>query len=291
MFKAYTCSVGLEIVNCPDTFTLSKTSIMRSFLITAFLLIAFSLAATEPRHVLKSRIDSLHYYAAVYDTMSPFSESQQHYEKLLDYQQRIIAILLEVLNNQQYFRLYPEKMISTPAISHTISPDYKTHIFSLDEKTGGSFRSNISIIHFIQEKYMTGELLPAAYSYHYYSNIYEVDTAVYLAIGEVTSCNTCTSTIAMLISFNEKREPQYETVASVDCRFNDLKEFRYNDTTKVISYKFGTRSDDSMYGEVSGNREEEGHQPWMIHESGELTWRNGKFRLTANCMSTELLEW
>jgi hypothetical protein len=263
---------------------------MRALLFTSCLLAAFSLQATEPKDELKARLDSLQYYASVYDTMNPYVNNQQHVEKLYDYQQRIVAILLEVLNNARYMSLDPAKQISSTGISHTISNDSRVHLFSFDEKTGGSFRSHITIIYFDHKKLYRARLLPPVYVSYFYSGIYQTDSTRYLAMANVTTCNTCVSAMAMEISF-DRGEEIFTTVISADCRYPDLFEFKYNDTTKVISYHYGTRSDDPSYGEVSGNRDEEGHQPWMIHESGEYTWRNGMFRRTAYCTSTELLDW
>lgn len=263
---------------------------MRALLFTYCLLTAFSLRATEPKDALKSRLDSLQYYASVYDTMNPYVNNQQHVEKLYDYQQRIVAILLEVLNNAHYVKLDPSKQINFTGLSHTVSNDNRIHLFSIDEKTGGSFRSNITIIFINHNKIYKARVLPPAYVAYFFSGVYQTDSTRYIAMGTVTSCNTCVSAVAMEISF-DRGEELFTTELSIDCRYPDLFEFNYNDTTKVISYHFGTRSDDSMYGEVSGNRQEPGHQPWMIHESGEYTWRNGMFRRTAHCTSTELLDW
>ncbi len=263
---------------------------MRALLFTSCLLLTFSLRASEPHVELKARLDSLQYYASVYDTMNPYVNNQQHVEKLYDYQQRIVAILLEVLNNAQYMKLDPAKQINTPGISHTISDDSRAHTFTIDEKTGGSFRSNITIVFLTTRTIYRARLLPGIYVSYHFSGIHQMDSTHYLAMGQVTTCNTCVSAMAMMISILGGEEI-FTTVTSVDCRYPDLFEFRYNDTTKVISYHYGTRSDDSMFGEVSGNRDEEGHQPWMIHQSGELMWRERMFRQSADCWSTELLDW
>jgi hypothetical protein len=263
---------------------------MRALLFTICLLAVFLLRASEPQDVLKVRLDSLKYYASVYDTMNPYVNNQEHVEKLYDYQQHILRILLEVLNNAHYMKLDPAKQIDATHLSHAVSNDNRVHLFSIDEKTGGSFRSNITIIFINHKTLYRARLLPPAYIAYFFSGVYQTDSTRYVAMGTVTTCNTCVSAVAMQISF-DRGEELFTTVTSVDCRYPDLIEFKYNDTTKVISYHFGTRSDDTMYGEVSGNRNEPTHQPWMTHKSGEYTWRNGMFRKTADCWSTELLDW
>jgi hypothetical protein len=175
------------------------------------------------------RIEKINQLQFEYGLLNPFESEFNDYDSIESLQHQIIDELLLLFNDQRV-RNYPvDSLIKGEEIFISTSPDKRIWFLSLDEKTGGSFKSNITLIHYrtldgrvVAEKF-SGELpysgeddfannnkthestfrIDGAAS-AIYSNIVLVDSThhLYYVQGNVRTCNTCRYDVAFSIDLD-----------------------------------------------------------------------------------------
>lgn len=195
---------------------------------------------------------------AAYDTLDPFSGPDNVHELIDSINSEISKNLLNVLNNDRILKYDLKEVFDKEKIEISGSKDGKIFFFSIDEKTGGSFRPAITHI-FYRAK--DGKPRAEYFDVHenfdsgvaYYGDPILIDSIKqkYFVIGGVTTCNTCYATRAMSLSLDSATYST-EIIDSFDGRYYDLKTFEYDTASaQFTSEYFEAYSDDSLYGSDS----------------------------------------
>ena len=145
-----------------------------------------------------------------------FQDSISEYSLLLEFQDLIINGLFEIIGHEQFTSVKIEELIKGDGdLSIVVSDDRKLYNFSLDEKTGGTYRSRISITHYIEHdppKRPVIDGVPDDYVEHDvlegdgFDAIYTLETEEgpkYVLTGYVRGCSYCFETNVMLVSIRE----------------------------------------------------------------------------------------
>jgi len=204
---------------------------------------------------ITKKIEEINSMLSYYGTLSPFSENDNRSEIIDSVGKGIATRLLEILNDRRIINYPLEALLNRDQISVSKSIDNKVFFFSIDEKTGGSYRTNITLIHYrlpdgkVKAEYFGGEASEALGTSSY-GTVYMLDSTnrKYFVTGSVQTCNTCNASFAITIQLDTN---SYHTalVAQYDGRYHDLKVFDYDSTAKVFSYEFyAAHNDDSLYG-------------------------------------------
>lgn len=135
-----------------------------------------------------------------------------------------------------------------------LSPDNKLFNFRLYENTGGSYKSNISFVYYIEN----GEVVyeesigkENRYTFFNTDGYYSIDTiqtdscVKYLLQGSVIGCNTCFGQYMDLIHF-ENSEPLSDFSYELRSRFGSVEQFDYDAKTKTITVEY---EEDDQNGE------------------------------------------
>jgi hypothetical protein len=231
------------------------------------------------------QIDRLNNTIEFYGTLSPFSGDNR--SELIDSaRNELTTQLLEVLNDNRILKYQMEKLITPHVLSISRSADNKVYLLSYDEKTGGSYRSSKTFIHYrLSNGTVRGELFgggdPDILTSSAYEQIYTLDSAnqKYFVIGGVQTCNTCYASVAVVIQIDSS---SYQTnlVDEFNGRIHDLLFFGYNDIEKEFTYEYYAASkDDSFYEGDNENGD-------LQHKyKGKIKYLNGAFKAIEKCES------
>ncbi|MCZ2356457.1 MAG: hypothetical protein LC115_07180 [Bacteroidia bacterium] len=190
-----------------------------------------------------------------YQTLSPFSDTENNFELIDSLSNEITIHLLKVLNDKRILNYQIETLFTEEELMLSKSDDNRIYFFSIDEKTGGSYRTSKTIIHYrlsngtVKAELFSGEASEALAT-STYGQIYLLDslTQKYFVIGGVQVCNTCKVLLALTIQL-DKNSINTELIAKYDGRYYDLKVFDYDSTVKEFNYEFyAAENDDSLYG-------------------------------------------
>jgi len=145
--------------------------------------------------------------AGNYDGYS--ADSMPTYGLISEYQELIIEDILQLLTHSKLSENSLESMLSTGAdLSVVVSPDRQIYNFSLDEKTGGTYRSRISFTHYVPfglDSIPTGEqvinsennfkgLSIGGDGYGGIDTLHSSNGIKYVFTGYVRGCSYCFST-------------------------------------------------------------------------------------------------
>ena len=176
---------------------------------------------------------------ADYDaTLSQNKDSIYTYHMTHYFKEKIIERINLIIRHPDFRKVNIKELITSDELAIVISDDNKLFNFSFDEKEGGTYRSRISIMHymdFIQQDSTQLEKFNSFFSSDGYSNIYTLyaDEGIkYVLTGYVRGCSYCFTTFVWLISFKDN-EFSTDFAYSVDNRdWNDG--VTYNHETKTI---------------------------------------------------------
>ena len=137
-----------------------------------------------------------------FEGLSTNKDSIEEGSLLLVFQDLIIDHIQKLIVHDKFASNYIEKLLSSEsALSITISNDRKLYNFSLDEKTGGTYRSRISIMHYTEAQadlsILDGDGI---------DEIYALETeggTKYVLTSHVRGCSYCFETSVMLVQFQE----------------------------------------------------------------------------------------
>ncbi|PWH85115.1 hypothetical protein [Brumimicrobium oceani] len=158
----------------------------------------FDLSRKQRKELLKE---------ADYDAvLSIKKDSIQQFHMIFYYQDRILAQLDQLLEHQDFEKYDIIKMISGDELAIVKSADNKLYNFSIDEKTGGSYRSRFSIMHYTDLE-IRDSIDVDSYSIFEgdgYNEIFTLNTeegVKYVLTGSVRGCSYCFQTFVQLVSF------------------------------------------------------------------------------------------
>ncbi|HRC32934.1 MAG TPA: hypothetical protein PK736_05780 [Bacteroidia bacterium] len=233
---------------------------------------------------IMQKIEEINLLLKSYDTLSPFSENEDRFELIDSIGNRITAQLLVLLNDKRIVNYPIETLLFEEGIFISKSNDNKIFFFSIDEKTGGSYRTNITIIHYrLSDGMVHAEFFGSedyeAMATSIYDKVFLVDSAAqkYFVIGSVQTCNTCLASLAIAITLDTSSY-HVDLIAEFDGRQDDLKIFEFDSLEKIFSYEyFAASNDDSIYG---GDNEMDGLQ----HKyKNKYKYLNGAFFQIEKC--------
>ena len=157
------------------------------------------------KHIQKNHEE---YEGYTKDSISKFSLIQE-------YQELIFENLNAIVLHPQFKTSRIENLLNQGSdLSVVVSEDRKLYNFSLDEKTGGSYRSRISLTHYTEDSLVSYQKNEndheAFYNQHSifegdgFTGIYTLSTkegTKYLLTGYVRGCSYCFETSAMVVSY------------------------------------------------------------------------------------------
>ena len=198
-----------------------------------------------------------------------------------------------------------EKEFKGTGIGTTHSNDNRLWFYTWFENTGGSFKSNLTIIQYRTKTNKTEGIVvdnsiadendivfeSNGASYTQIIKLPSKNKNLYLCIGGVTGCNTCSAVVATVIGLTSKnidlRYPAFKNKEAnnygdqafqervptfiMDSRVDDIKQFEYNSVTHTIHYQY--IPDDNTPIKIS---EDEPYNPDAKPIVGLLKW-NGTF--------------
>jgi hypothetical protein len=237
---------------CPTHPPLSKAILLCGL----FLFSARSLAQTEDRTIgapntFLQEIGEINDLLKYYNTLSPFSEDEKEVDQIDSLNQLLLNRLLNVLSDRRIVEYPIEKLFPGVGVAISKSEDNRLFFLSIDEKTGGSYRTQISIMHY---RFPDGTVLSEYFGEETYGPIFLLDSLRqhYIVLGSVQTCGTCLAASACTIQFDSGaylRNP----IAQYDGRYGDLKVFEYDNTKKELCLEYDEADyDDPIYG---GNTE------------------------------------
>jgi len=180
-------------------------------------------------------------------------DSISEFNLIIEFQTLIIENIKQIISHDKFNKTNIKEFISDySSLLITISDDKKLYNFSLDKKTGGSYQSRISIMHYTeinQDSLPTKEEIEKGIKTNPYTifdgdgfnKIYSIKTkegTKYVLIGNVQNCSTCFDTYILLVKF---KNGIFEQDFYYNVNLRNVEEgLNYNPETKIISVDYTT---------------------------------------------------
>lgn len=195
-------------------------------------------SSSEKNNIIIQKTKKINSLLAIYSTLSPFSDDDNRFNKIDSIRNEIVKDLLVILNDPGIKNYVIEELITEPGLSITKSSDNKIYFFSIDEKTGGSYRTNVTLIHYrlpdgsVKGDYF-GDDVSEALTTSGYRPVQLVDSLNkrYVTIGSVITCNTCLASVFIMLQLDSSAVST-QLIDQFDGRYYDLKAFDYNSDLK-----------------------------------------------------------
>lgn len=228
---------------------------MKSILLTLllFIITATALSQTHKNKSIAVKIKQLKTLLDESGNMSPEMTDS------LDINNKIKTQLTEILLTPQIKNYDLEKTFNG-SIEITHSKDKQLWFFTWYENTGGSFKSNLTVIYYKTKANKTGvenEFDSTGASYDQIIKLPSKSKNLYLCLGGVVGCNTCSASVATVIELTTKGinldYPAFEVISNnswggkvtvskptfvMDSRVDDIKVFEYDAKTQSIRYSY-----------------------------------------------------
>ncbi len=198
----------------------------------------------------KKHIQDLKTHYQQYEGYSKDSISE--YNLLLEFQGLIVENLTHIIAHEKFQDNQVEELISQESdLSIVVSNDRKLYNFSLAEKTGGTYRSRISITHYTGDSVppnLKSKDDPEIINQHHvfegdgFDGIYTIETeqeTMYVLTGYVSGCSSCFEYNLMLVSLNEGLF-EVDFSYGISTRFPEEGGIDYNPSTKTIVVDYVT---------------------------------------------------
>jgi len=180
----------------------------------------------------------------------------------LDINNKINDQLVALLKNPKSVLYDLDKLFGQDCFSIAHSKDKRLWFFSWYENTGGSFKSNRTVLQYrtatniphVIEDSQEGINNTEVYSSNgaSYSEIIKLPTVkdnVYLCFSDVVGCNTCCANIAQVIGLGKNNInlgiPAFkdnsndgESTFMIDSRCGDITSFDYDSKTRLLSFEY-----------------------------------------------------
>lgn len=166
------------------------------------------------------------------------------------YQEKILANIDKIAYHKDFPKKGSELFLA--------SPDKKLFNFTIFENTGGSYRSNISVVYYkenatilYKESYNKDSRFFNTDGYYSIDTIPTDSCVKYLLQGIVTVCNTCVNQYMKLLHF-ENGEPISDFECGLSSRFSSVQQFGYDAETKTITIEY---EEDDLNGGYDDEKE------------------------------------
>jgi hypothetical protein len=175
-------------------------------------------------------------------TKSQATDSIYSYQAMEYVQKKIMRLINDIFRHPDFSKHDIQKLVKGEDCKIIKSVDNKLFNFSLDEKTGGTYRSKLSIVHFVdflQEDSIQREEFQSFFDADGYDSIYTLQTDVgvkYLLKNSVRGCSSCFRNSIELIGFSENKFVREFEYAQESRNFNDG--IYYDRTSKTIHVKY-----------------------------------------------------
>ncbi|MEM6964587.1 MAG: hypothetical protein AAF573_07470 [Bacteroidota bacterium] len=208
---------------------------------------------------INSAIRILKIHESSLSQLSPFDEEE--FKSIIRLNRKASEKLLEVLRLRDVVEVPKD---SFPFFSGK-SEDDAFAVFNWRENMGGTFQQYINIFYWV-DKNGTPRALKMDEEYTPYAEVFQIKNSdgemLYLLIGRGIGCATCVYEKVLLLKTNAADVSEVFAF-QIDYRLNnDIKGFRFDETTNILTYEF-----------IEEDCEE---------EEGENCWVNGKFRFDGN---------
>ncbi|MDG5816149.1 hypothetical protein QA601_13730 [Chitinispirillales bacterium ANBcel5] len=178
-----------------------------------------------------------------YDEMlSENKDSIQSYYMIMYFQRKITENINQIVKHPYFCKVSIKELLNSNELSIVVSEDNKLYNFSFDEKTGGTYRSRISITHYTEFFPQDSTQLAEFNSFFKsdgYNGIFTLKTdegTKYVLTSSARVCLSCFETSVRLITFkdNEFKEEFKYSVSSRDWN----EGVSYNHETKTIAVDY-----------------------------------------------------
>jgi hypothetical protein len=233
----------------------------------------------QTKQKLSAKMDSLKAVLLRADTLSLFNQTVDNiFDTISMVNEQIAKRLVDILTDNEILSTNVDSLLELPSLGKVHSKDKRLWIFNWYENTGGSWKSNISLVHYrTQAKKPKVDYVPANENEEqseetinpnefcsngaWFDKIYKLKTKskdLYLCIGSGVSCNTCIYQIATVveltkdsINFNypafriksgEDSPPGSENEAcfTLDARMGDIESFGFDPKTQTLTFAYLT---------------------------------------------------
>jgi hypothetical protein len=252
----------------------SRISVIARLFVLLFTLISLQGQAQRTKD-LERKLEAIRKDLTLYATLEPHIADQ---DVIGIVQERIVAATLDALNDPRIVKLdiapYFEKM------SLVASLDKRLWFLSLDERTGGSARTHIAVmhtrnndgkvsanrVHEVDGSHGLGEST--------FERIHQLEPNSYFTIAYLRSCLTCVSTHALHVVL-DGTTADIRVIHNYQGRMEpELESFEFDGLDHTFRYAYRFHEDDPLYGL---GRSTEWH-------SGAYRYSNGTFVETEHCV-------
>ncbi|MEO8590343.1 MAG: hypothetical protein ABI432_13295 [Flavobacteriales bacterium] len=216
-------------------------------------LISASPAVKQHDGALERKITVLMGQLDAYNGLSPFHEGD--YEVIVPLQNTIMTGLLDVLNDPHITPDDLKKLSGAHGMGSTGSADGRVRSFSIDEKTGGTFRSNLSVMRYVlSDGQVVAERLGdtedgdglSASTFYEIHGLDNLDRR-YLGLANVVTCGTCIAKFAVEFTLDSANVAM-KTIEEFDGREFHSLAFEYEEATRSILYDDLEETSDTVGG-------------------------------------------
>lgn len=227
---------------------------------------------------------------ASYDaTLSVNKDSIQSYHMIFYFQEKIMNHLETIVLHPHFNVLFNSELITSEELSIVVSDDGKLYNFSIDGKTGGTYRSRISMMYFTDlfpKDSTTLSNFSASFNPDGYSNLYHLNTpegSKYVLAGYVRGCTYCFETFVDLISIQDNEVTDEFSYSVSNRDWNDG--VVYHPETKTIEVDYHT-DDLTPYCYCDPDFEFD----WEDVDEHDISYINCKCKFIFNTTEFELIE-
>ncbi|MCL2312236.1 MAG: hypothetical protein FWC41_07095 [Firmicutes bacterium] len=145
------------------------------------------------------------------EILSANKDSIQEYQMILFFQGDIVRYIDKIIKHPDFLKYDITNLLKGDVLSIVKSDDNKLFNISFDEKTGGSYRSQISKMYYIDTSGKVVDLNEtdnSIFASDGYGAIYTIETeegTKYVLTGFVRDCSFCFKTFVQLLKFEENK--------------------------------------------------------------------------------------
>jgi hypothetical protein len=252
---------------CRKSSTLCRiTTYLKTIILFVCLALPSTLVHSQVKNKLLLQVDTLKAVLSGADTLNPFDETIDSInDKISTVNEEIFLNLSGILTNPEILSVNIDSLLEHSFLEKVHSNDKRLWIFSWYENTGGSWKSNLNLIHYKTKlnKPKVDESDQGVFCSNGagFNKIYKLNSKsrnLYLCMGSGISCNTCIYKIATVveltkdsINFNypaftfQKKDDNLPGSASQSCftleaRLGNIEKFEFNPATQILTYVFFT---------------------------------------------------
>jgi hypothetical protein len=235
-----------------------------------------SAACAQARDSFLARIDTLKRVLDRADTLNPFDDRHENiFDTITAVNNEIAERLASILSSRDILKYEPDSLLDFSSLGKVHSKDKRLWIFSWYENTGGSWKSNLSLVHYRtrlneprtdyqpvgKEDGAADDSWSGGLSSNgaWFDTIYKLKAKgkdLYLCLGSGISCNTCIYRLAIVvelthdgIDFNYPAFPSKKdgtgdredlSSLTVEARMDDFEKFSFDPRTQTLTIVYQT---------------------------------------------------